>query len=96
LTVHNYVVTPHPINEARAGYTGENTGTNYPYTAAGIQQALGLQLAGPPRPARLPPEFFHHRIYEHHWGTTSISKTNTAQVLDNLTWTKGRHNRAHH
>jgi Carboxypeptidase regulatory-like domain len=92
LTVaHNYVITPHLINEARAGYTGENTGTNYPYTAAGIQQALGLQLAGPPPPGAAAPSFSITGFTGTTGGTTSISKTNTAQALDNLTWTNGRH-----
>ena len=92
LTVaHNFVITPHLINEARGGYTGVNTGTNYAYTSAGIQQALGLQLAGPPPPGAAAPSFSITGFTGTTGGTTSISKTNTAQVLDNLTWTKGRH-----
>ena len=63
---HNFVITPHLINEARVGYTGVNTGTNYAYTAAGIQQALGLQLAGPPPPGAASPSFLDHRLYRHH------------------------------
>lgn len=88
---HNYVITSHLVNEARAGYTGVNTGTNYPYTAAGIQQALGLQLAGPPPPGAAAPSFSITGFTGTNGGTTSISRTNTRQVLDNLTWTKGRH-----
>ncbi|HTS24448.1 MAG TPA: TonB-dependent receptor [Bryobacteraceae bacterium] len=92
LTVaHNYLITSHLINEARAGYTGVNTGTNYPYTAAGIQQALGLQLAGPPPPGAAAPSFSITGFTGTTGGTTSISRTNTRQILDNLTWTHGRH-----
>ena len=88
---HNYVITTHLVNEARAGYTGVNTGTNYPYTSVGIQQALGLQLAGPPPPGAAAPSFSITGFTGTTGGTTSISKTNTKQVLDNLTWTRGRH-----
>jgi hypothetical protein len=88
---HNFVIGPHLINEARAGYTGVNTGTNYAYTAAGIQRALGLQLAGAPPPGAASPSFSITGFTGTTGGTTSISRTNTRQVLDNLTWTRGRH-----
>jgi carboxypeptidase family protein/TonB-dependent receptor-like protein len=88
---HNFVITSHLINEARAGYTGVNTGTNYPYTAAGVQQALGLQLAGPAPPGAASPGFSITGFTGTSGGTTSISRTNTRQVLDNLTWTRGKH-----
>jgi hypothetical protein len=92
LTVaHNFVITQHLINEVRAGYTGVNTGTNYGYTAAGIQQALGLQLAGPPPSGAAAPSFSITGFTGTTGGTTSISRTNTRQVLDNLTWTRGKH-----
>ena len=88
---HNFVINQHLINEVRAGYTGVNTGTNYGYTAAGIQQGLGLQLAGPPPPGAAAPSFSITGFTGTTGGTTSISRTNTRQVLDNLTWTRGRH-----
>lgn len=92
LTVaYNYVISAHWINEARAGYTGVNTGTNYAYTSAGIQQALGLQLAGPAPPGAASPTFSITGFTSTSGGSTSISKTNTRQFLDNLTWTRGRH-----
>jgi hypothetical protein len=88
---YNYVISSHLINEARAGYTGVNTGTNYAYTSAGIQQALGLQLAGPAPPGAAAPSFSITGFTGTTGGTTSISRTNTRQLLDNLTWTRGRH-----
>jgi hypothetical protein len=89
---HNFVLTPHLINEARVGYTGTNTGSNYGYTAAGIQSALGLQLAGPPPPGAASPGFSITGFTGTSGGSTSVSKSNTFQALDNLTWTHGRHN----
>ena len=92
LTVaYNYVISSHLINEARGGYTGANTGTNYAYTSAGIQQALGLQLAGPAPPGAAAPSFSITGFTSTSGGSTSISRTNTRQFLDNLTWTRGRH-----
>ena len=89
---HNFILTPHLINEARVGYTGSNTGSNYGYTAAGIQSALGLQLAGPPPPGAAAPSFSITGFTGTNGGTTSVSKANTFQALDNITWTRGRHN----
>jgi hypothetical protein len=88
----NYVITPNFVNEARVGYTGTNTGSNYNYTAQGIESDLGLQLAGPPPPGAAAPSFSISGFTGTGGGTTGISKTNTLQFLDNLTWTKGRHN----
>ena len=88
----NYVITPNMVNEARVGYTGSNTGSNYNYTAAGIQSDLGLQLAGPTPPGAAAPSFSVTGFTGTNGGTTGISKANTFQFLDNLTWTKGRHN----
>jgi hypothetical protein len=88
----NYVLSPHLVNEARLGYTGSNTGSNYDYTAGGIQSALGLQLAGPAPPGAASPGFSITGFTGTTGGTTSISRANTLQLLDNLTWTHGRHN----
>jgi hypothetical protein len=88
---YNYVITPALINEARIGYTGSNTGTNYGYTASAIQSALNLQLAGPPPPGAAAPTFSITGFTSTSGGSTSISKTNTTQFLDNLTWSKSRH-----
>jgi hypothetical protein len=88
---YNYVISAHLINEARAGYTGVNTGTNYAYTSAAIQHALGLQLAGPPPPGAAAPSFSITGFTGTNGGSTSISKTNTRQFLDNFTWTIGKH-----
>jgi hypothetical protein len=88
---YNYVITAHIINEARVGYTGSNSGTNYAYTAAGIQSALNLQLAGPPPPGAASPSFSITGFTGTSGGSTSIAKTNTTQFLDNLTWSRGKH-----
>ena len=88
---YNYIITPSLINEARVGYTGSNSGTNYAYTSSGIQQALNLQLAGPPPPGAASPSFSITGFTGTSGGTTSIAKTNTTQFLDNLTWSKAKH-----
>ena len=88
---YNYVITPTLINEARIGYTGSNSGTNYNYTSSAIQNALGLQLAGPPPPGAAAPTFSITGFTSTSGGSTSISKTNTTQFLDNLTWSKSKH-----
>ena len=88
---YNYIITPALINEARIGYTGSNSGTNYAYTASGIQSALNLQLAGPAPPGAAAPSFSITGFTGTGGGTSSIAKTNTTQFLDNLTWSKSKH-----
>jgi hypothetical protein len=88
---YNYLISTNLINEARLGYTGSNSGSNYNYTASGIQSALGLQLAGPPPLGAASPSFSITGFTGTGGGTTSVSKSNTSQLLDNVTWIRGRH-----
>jgi hypothetical protein len=88
---HNYIITPHLINELRAGLTGSNAGTGYAYTAAGVQQELGLLIAGPVPVGAVSPNFSVTGFTGTTGGTSSISRSSTVQLLDNVTWTRNKH-----
>jgi len=88
---HNYIITPSMVNEARFGLSGQNTGTQYGYTSRQIIDQLGLVLPGPPPEGAASTNFSITGFTNTNGGTTSRSRASTLQILDNLTWTKGRH-----
>jgi hypothetical protein len=92
LTVaHNYVITPHVINEVRAGFSGSNSSSYFGISASSIVSQLGLGLPGTVPPGNEIPNFSITGFQSTGDGQSSYSRTSTRQVLDNLTWTKGQH-----
>jgi Carboxypeptidase regulatory-like domain/TonB dependent receptor-like, beta-barrel len=88
---HNYIIGPNMVNEVRVGYSGQNNGTVYGYTSQQVVDALGLTLPGPPPAGSASTSFSITGFTNTNGGTTSLSRANVLQALDNLTWTKGRH-----
>lgn len=90
---HNYSITPTLYNEARFGFTTENTGYTNSYDGAAFSQSLGLQgLVGLPAFFNGLPEVDINNLT----GLTAdrlqgITHSRTYQFVDNFTWTKGRH-----
>jgi hypothetical protein len=88
---YNYVITPHVVNELRAGFSGSNTSSSFGISAANIVSQLGIQLPGAVPPGNEIPNFSITSFQATGNGQSSYSRTSTTQVLDNLTWTRGRH-----
>ena len=93
LTVaHNYIITPRMVNELRAGFSGSNSSNSFGIVASTIQQELGLNLPGPTPPGNEIPNFSITGFQATGDGMSSFSRTKTYQIIDNLTYTQGRHN----
>jgi len=88
---HNYILSPNMVNEARVGLSGQNTATGYGYTSGQVLSNLGLTLPFPPPPGAAATNFTITGFTATSGGTTSKSRASTAQFLDSITWTKGRH-----
>ncbi len=90
---YNYSITPTIYNEARFGFTTEDTGTTNSYNGTAFSQSLGLQgLIGLPAFFNGLPEFDINNLT----GLTAdrltgITHSRTYQGVDNVTWNKGRH-----
>ncbi len=87
---HNFIISPSLLNEVRVGISGQNTGTEYGYTAQGVAQALGLTLPSIPNGAAST-NFAVTGFSGVSGGSTARSRSKTAQLLDNLSYTVGRH-----
>ena len=88
---HNYILSPNMVNEVRVGLNGQNTGTGYGYTSGQVLSALGITLPFAPPPGAAATSFAITGFTSTSGGTTARSRSRTFQVLDSLTWTKGRH-----
>jgi len=90
---HNYTIQSNLLNEARFGFTRNDSGYSNSFDGKSFSQSLGLQgLAGVPAFFNGLPEIDISNLT----GLTAdrlqgITHGRTYQVVDNLTWIKGRH-----
>ena len=91
VVAHNYVITPAIINEIRTGFNGNHYSTSFPVSPSQMVSQIGLALP-PPYPAgNVSPNFSIAGFQATGGVGSSIGKNNTFQVLDNITWNKGKH-----
>jgi hypothetical protein len=89
---HNYVISPTLVNEVRGGYNGANSSTTFGISASQIVSELGLTGLPQPYPdGNAVPNFSITGFQQTGGNSSRISRQNTFQVLDNLTWNKARH-----
>jgi Carboxypeptidase regulatory-like domain/TonB dependent receptor len=90
---HNWIINPHLVNEVRGGYSRSNLSTSYGITAQQNADQLGLTpyLPQAPPAGNAVANFRISGFQSTGGSASSISQTSTYQVLDNLTWSKGRH-----
>jgi hypothetical protein len=92
---HNWVLTPHLVNEFRMGYSKSDTSNAYQNgtTAATYANELGLTSYLPEAPpaGNAVPNFKITGYQSTGTATSSVSQTSTLQFLDNMTWTHGSH-----
>lgn len=88
---HNFIISPTLINEVRAGQTGVNTITTFGVSATQIASELGLTGLPPLPDGAAVPNFVVTGFQQTGGNSSRISRQNTTQVLDNVTWTKNGH-----
>lgn len=88
---HNFVITPRLVNEFRGGFNGTQTSNSNQTSAAGTLSALGFTGIPDPPPGSGGPTFNITGFQSASFGSSSISKGNTLQFIDNLSWIHGRH-----
>jgi len=90
---YNYTIKPNLLNELRFGFTRQNTGSTNSFNGAAFSASLGLQgLIGLPAFFNGLPEIDISNLT----GLTAdrlegITHGRTYQVVDNVTWTLGKH-----
>jgi len=88
---HNFIISPTLVNEIRAGQTGVNTETTFGISPSVIADQLGLTGLPPLPTTPAVPNFIVTGFQQTGGSAARISRQNTTQVIDNLTWTKSGH-----
>jgi hypothetical protein len=92
LTVsHNWVLTPHLVNDVRAGFNSTNSSSSNKTLATQTISQLGFTGIPDPPPGSGSPSFSITGFQSGSFGASSISKGKNLQLIDNLTWVHDRH-----
>ena len=92
LTVaYNYVFTPKLLNEFRGGYNAQHTSTNQFYSTSQLLQQTGLSVPQPNLAWAEAPQVIINGFMATGGGDPTTQRSQIVQLLDNVTWTKGRH-----
>jgi hypothetical protein len=88
---HNFVITPRVVNEFRGGFNGTLSSSSNKTSAVQTLAAVGFTGIPDPPPGSGGPSFSITGFQSASFGSSSISKGNTLQLIDNLIWIRGRH-----
>jgi Carboxypeptidase regulatory-like domain len=87
---YNYLITPALVNELRLGVTATRIITSDSANAAALAAAIGVPLPDIP-PGNATPTFSIKGFQPTSSTGSSISRAQTKQLIDSLTWTRGSH-----
>ena len=88
----NWIIRPTLINEVRAGFNGNHTGTIIQADSTTYVNEIGLENLPQPYPTSGAVPWFNISGFQATGGSSGTkSRNGTYQILDNLTWIKGSH-----
>jgi hypothetical protein len=87
---HNFIITPQVINEFRAGVSDVTIWTSTNLSARDIIAKIGVPVPDPPN-GNTSPTFSINGFQTTATAGSSISRSRTVQLLDNLSWSSGSH-----
>jgi len=90
VAAHNFIITPALVNEFRAGLSGQRILTTSDADAKTLVNEIGIPLPNPPSGSATP-TFTITGFQPTSSTASSVNRSRTWQLLDNVTWTKGAH-----
>src|SRR3989441_5642239 len=87
---HNFVITPRLINELRVGASDVRVLTTTDISARDIIAKIGVPLPDPPA-GNVTPTFLINGFQTTATAGSSVARSRTIQLLDNLSWNGGSH-----
>jgi hypothetical protein len=88
---HNYIFTPHLLNEFRAGFNEEHTSQTQSYSTTELLNQIGLTVPQPNTEWSEAPQMLINGFMSTGAGNPGMQRGQIIQALDNLTWTKDKH-----
>jgi hypothetical protein len=89
---YNYIFTPKLLNEFRGGYNAQHTSTTQNYSTAQLLQETGLTVPQVNTEWSEAPNLYINGFMATGGGNPTRQRSETIELLDNVTWNKGHHN----
>ena len=89
---YNYIFSPKLLNEFRGGYNAQHTSTTQSYSTSQLLQQTGLTVPQVNTQWSEAPNLYINGFMATGGGNPTRQRSETIELLDNLTWNKGRHN----
>jgi hypothetical protein len=88
---HNYVFTPHLLNEFRAGFNEQHASETQSYSTTQLLNQVGLTVPQPDTQWSEAPQVLINGFISTGAGNPGMQRGQIIQALDNLTWSKQKH-----
>ncbi|HTB96083.1 MAG TPA: carboxypeptidase regulatory-like domain-containing protein [Terracidiphilus sp.] len=89
---HNFVFTPQLLNEFRAGFNEQHTSETQSYSTSQLLTQTGLSVLQPDTQWSEAPQVLINGFMSTGAGNPGVQRGQIIQALDNVTWTRGKHN----
>ena len=89
---HNYIFTSKLLNEFRGGYNAQHTSTTQNYSTTQLLQQTGLTVPQINTDWAEAPQLLLNGFMATGGGDPTRQRSETIELLDNVTWNKGHHN----
>jgi hypothetical protein len=88
---HNFIFTPHLLNEFRGGYNAQHTSETQSYSTNSILSQTGLSVIQPDTDWSEAPQVLINGFMSTGAGNPGVQRGQIVQALDNVTWSHGNH-----
>jgi hypothetical protein len=88
---HNFIFTPHLLNEFRAGYNAQHTSEEQSYSTSTILSQTGLSVPQPDTEWSEAPQVLINGFLSTGAGNPGVQRGQIIEALDNVSWTRGNH-----
>ena len=88
---HNFIFSPHLLNEFRGGYNAQHTSETQSYSTSNILNQTGLTAPQPDLAWSEAPQVLINGFMSTGAGNPGMQRGQIIQALDNVSWTRGNH-----
>ncbi len=88
---HNFILTPHLLNEFRGGYNAQHTSETQSYATSTILNQTGLSVPQPDTDWSEAPQVLINGFMSTGAGNPGVQRGQIIQALDNVSWSRGKH-----
>ena len=88
---HNFVFSPHLLNEFRGGYNAQHTSETQSYSTSSILNQTGITVPQPDLAWSEAPQVLINGFMSTGAGNPGVQRGQIIQALDNVTWSHGNH-----